>query len=67
MDKAKLREAMKKRNMNMADVANASEVAPAILSRVLNSQRTCYVDTAAKIRKGMKLSQKETIEIFFGE
>ena len=67
MNRDKLREAMKKKGLNMSDVARESGVTKATMSRVLAGKNDCSIRSAAQIRKALNLSMKDTIEIFFEE
>ena len=67
MNKDKLKEAMEKRGMSQADLVRASGVSKGTISRILADQRACTVDVAGKIRKAMRLSLRDSVDIFLEE
>ncbi len=67
MNKEKLKEVMDKRKVNMSDLADMAGVNKAIISRTLPGPHNSTVNSAAKIRRALKLSQRDTISIFLEE
>lgn len=66
MNIALLKSEMEKRGMNATELAKASGVSKATLSRILRGQRGCTTNIAKQIVQGMKLTQKQALMIFFG-
>lgn len=67
MNRELLRAEMNKRGMNQTQLAELTNIAPSIISRILSGERDCNVATAAKIVNAMKLKPAVATEIFFNE
>lgn len=66
VDVEMLKAEMDKQNMTISDLAEASDVDKSTISRLLNEQRTCSVNTAQALVQALNISSVKAGKIFFG-
>ena len=64
MNLTKLKNLMWDKHITQRDLSKLTGIDDATLSRILNGQRRCSLERARQIKEALKLSNKQSIEIF---
>lgn len=65
VDLENLKKEIERQNLTLEELGNKSGIDKSTLSRFLNGSSGCTIETAQKIIKGLKLSNKKASSIFF--
>jgi len=65
MNITKLKEQLDANGLSINELADRSAVDKATISRILNGQKSCTIETAQKLSKALKLTPRQASSIFF--